>query len=197
MSRSATRATSLACGGASSSAPCCAAAARSAGSGDQPTTAATPPAAPACFACRAIEPPMAPSPIKPRVWGRTAWKVHVARILWSPMRAAPSITRLFAATFIAVALVGLVTQVATWRSARATQSAMVVLAQRLESMQQTAAAELATDAGDDAVQAAIASTVLFVAMFVVLGLGFWYNRRRLATPFARIAQSLERVAEGQ
>ena len=113
------------------------------------------------------------------------------------MRAAPSITRLFAATFIAVALVGLVTQVATWRSARATQSAMVVLAQRLESMQQTAAAELATDAGDDAVQAAIASTVLSVAMFVVLGLGFWYNRRRLATPFARIAQSLERVAEGQ
>jgi signal transduction histidine kinase/HAMP domain-containing protein len=124
------------------------------------------------------------------------------------MRAAPSITRLFAATFVAVALVGLVTQVATWRSARATQTAMVELAQRLERIQRlepspliateaTAAAELAADAGDDAVQAAIAASVLFVAMLVVLGLGFWYNRRRLAAPFSRIAQALQRVAEGQ
>src|SRR5207245_1284785 len=83
---------------------------------------------------RAIEPPIAPSPIRPRVWGRTAWKVHGARILWSPMRAgagaAPSISRLFAATFIAVALVGLATQIATWRTARATQAAVVALAGR-------------------------------------------------------------------
>jgi len=124
------------------------------------------------------------------------------------MRATPSITRLFAATFIAVALVGLITQVATWRSARATQTAMVDLAQRLDRIQQlepspliateaTAAAELAADAGDEAVQAALASSVLFVAMVGVLGLGFWYNRRRLAGPFARIAQALQRVAEGQ
>jgi signal transduction histidine kinase/HAMP domain-containing protein len=124
------------------------------------------------------------------------------------MRAAPSITRLFAATFIAVALVGLVTQVATWRSARATQIAMVELAQRLERIQRleqspviaaeaSAAAELAADAGDDAVQAALAASVLFVAMLTVLGLGFWYNRRRLAAPFSRIAQALQRVAEGQ
>ncbi|MGH7520841.1 MAG: ATP-binding protein [Gemmatimonadales bacterium] len=112
------------------------------------------------------------------------------------MRAAPSITRLFAATFIAVALVGLVTQVATWRSARATQTAMVELARRLEPRDPTAA-ELATDAGDDAVQAAIAASVLFAAMLIVLGLGFWYNRRRLAAPFARIAHALQRVAEGQ
>jgi len=124
------------------------------------------------------------------------------------MRATPSITRLFAATFIAVALVGLVTQVATWRSARATQMAMVELAQRLDRIQRlgpspviaaeaTAAAELAADAGDDAVQAALAASVLFAAMLVVLGLGFWYNRRRLAAPFARIAQALQRVADGQ
>jgi signal transduction histidine kinase len=112
-------------------------------------------------------------------------------------RGAPSITRLFAATFIAVALVGLVTQVATWRSARATQAAMVVLAQRLARTNQPGAAELATDAGDDAVQAAIASTVLFAVMLAVLGLGFWYNRRRLAAPFSRIAQALQRVADGQ
>ncbi len=124
------------------------------------------------------------------------------------MRAAPSITRLFAATFVAVALVGLVTQIATWRSARATQAAMVELAQRLDRIQRlepspviaaeaTAAAELAADAGDDAVQAAIAASVLFAAMLIVLGLGFWHSRRRLAAPFSRIAQALQRVAEGQ
>ncbi|HEV8381082.1 MAG TPA: ATP-binding protein [Gemmatimonadales bacterium] len=124
------------------------------------------------------------------------------------MRAAPSITRLFAATFIAVALVGLVTQVATWRSARATQAAMVSLTQRLDRLQRlnpspsvaaeaTAAADLAVDAGDDAVQAALAAGVLFAAMLVVLGLGFWYNRRRLAAPFSRIVQALQRVGEGQ
>ena len=121
---------------------------------------------------------------------------------------APSITRLFAATFIAVALVGLVTQIATWRSARATQAAMVALTQRLERIQgfdpsahiaaeASAAAELAADAGDNAIQAAVAATVLFTAMLAVLGLGFWYNRRRLAAPFARISQALQRVAEGQ
>src|SRR5438046_2767789 len=194
---SAGRATSVARAGASSSAPPCAARARSAGSGDHPTTAMPPPR-PGCLTCRAIDPPIAPSPIRPRVWGRTAWKVHGARILWSPMRtgAAPSITRLFAATFIAVALVGLVTQVATWRSARATQAAMVILAQRLDRMHEPAAAEIAAEAGDDAVQAALASTVLFASMLAVLGLGFWYNRRRLAAPFARISQALQRVAEG-
>lgn len=125
-----------------------------------------------------------------------------------PLLRAPSITRLFAATFIAVALVGLVTQVATWLSARATQAAMVELAQHLERIQRiepspvvageaTAAAELAADAGDNAVQAAVSASVLFVAMIVVLGVGFRYNRRRLAAPFSRIAQALQRVAEGQ
>ena len=126
-----------------------------------------------------------------------------------PSRArAPSITRLFAATFIAVALVGLVTQVATWRSARATEAAMVELAQRLDRIQHlqpspvvaaeaSAAAELAADAGDDALQAALEASVLFAAMLAVLALGFLYNRLRLAAPFARIAQALQRVAEGQ
>src|SRR5436189_4803994 len=85
--------------------------------------------------------------------------------------------------------------------------AMVELAQRLDRIQRlgpspliaaeaTAAAELAADAGDDAVQAAVAASVLFAAMVTVLGLGFWYNRRRLAAPFARISQALQRVAEG-
>ncbi|MGH7671642.1 MAG: HAMP domain-containing sensor histidine kinase [Gemmatimonadales bacterium] len=123
------------------------------------------------------------------------------------MRAAPSITRLFAATFIAVAFVGLVTQIATWRGARATQTAMVELAQRLDRVQRlrpspgvaaeaATAEELAVDAGDAAIQAAIAATVLFAVMLVVLGLGFWYNRRRLAEPFGRVVAALERLAEG-
>jgi signal transduction histidine kinase len=110
--------------------------------------------------------------------------------------AAPSITRIFAATFIAVALVGLVTQIATWHSARTTQAAMVVLAQQLNRINQPQAAEIAVEAGDDAVQAAIASTVLFAAMLSLLALGFWYNRRRLAGPFAQIAGALQRVADG-
>src|SRR6267142_695919 len=126
----------------------------------------------------------------------------------SPTRSrAPSITRLFAATFIAVALVGLITQIATWRSARSTQAVMVELAQRLDQLQRlrpdpevvARAAELqdlAVDAGDEAVQAAVAATVLFIAMLTVLGLGFWYNRRRLAAPFALVVTALERVAEG-
>ena len=96
-----------------------------------------------------------------------------------------------------MALVGLVTQIATWRNARATQAAMVFLAQRLDRMHEPAAAELAAEAGDDAVQAAIASSILFAVMLIVLGLGFWYNRRRLAEPFSRIAVALQRVAEGQ
>jgi signal transduction histidine kinase len=123
------------------------------------------------------------------------------------MRAAPSITRLFAATFIAVALVGLVTQLATWQGARDTQAAMVDLAQGLERVRQLRPSravasrvaeleELAADAGDNAVQAAVAATVLFISMLTVLGLGFWYNRRRLAAPFGRVVTALERVAEG-
>jgi signal transduction histidine kinase/HAMP domain-containing protein len=119
----------------------------------------------------------------------------------------PSITRLFAATFVAVALVGLVTEVATWRAARATQAAMVELAQRLDRIRRldsspvvaaevAAVQELGLDAGDDAVQAAIAATVLFASMLAVLGLGFWYNRRRLAEPFERVVTALGRVAEG-
>src|SRR5260370_42188019 len=52
-------------------APWRAAAARSAGSGDQPSTRAIP----ARLADSATEPPIAPSPMTPSVWGRTAWKL--------------------------------------------------------------------------------------------------------------------------
>jgi len=51
--------------------------------------------------------------------------------------------------------------------------------------------------GDEAIQVAVQSTVIFVVMLVVLGVGLWYNRRRLATPFAHVVGALERVAAGQ
>jgi signal transduction histidine kinase len=84
---------------------------------------------------------------------------------------------------------------------------MIELAQRLDRIQRlrpspviaseaTAAEELAADAGDDAVQAALATSVLFAAILIVVGLGFWYNRRRLAAPFATVVRALGRVAEG-
>src|SRR3989454_8612625 len=56
--------------------------------------------------------------------------------------------------------------------------------------------ELAAEVGDDAIQAAIATTILFAVMLVALGVGLWYNRRRLAQPFAHVVGALERVAAG-
>src|SRR2546428_6762208 len=56
--------------------------------------------------------------------------------------------------------------------------------------------ELAAEVGDDAIQAAIATTILFGVMLVALGVGLWYNRRRLAQPFAHVVGALERVAAG-
>ncbi|OLC73335.1 MAG: hypothetical protein AUH78_14075 [Gemmatimonadetes bacterium 13_1_40CM_4_69_8] len=120
---------------------------------------------------------------------------------------APSLTRLFAATFIAVALVGVINQLITWDTARRTQAAMLELTRRFEDLQRRYPSpgltaqleqvqELAGEAGDDALQAAAATTVILGTMLIVLALGFWYNRRRLAEPFARVVTALERVAAG-
>jgi signal transduction histidine kinase/HAMP domain-containing protein len=119
----------------------------------------------------------------------------------------PSITRLFTATFFAVALFGLINQAVAWDSARRTQSAMLELTRRLEALQRfdptpglTAQVEqvqeLAAEASDNAIQAAAGTTVILGAMLIVLGLAFWYNRRRLAKPFARVVTALERIATG-
>ena len=122
-------------------------------------------------------------------------------------RRGPSITRLLAVTFVAVAVVGTVIQVAVWRSARSTQEAMLQMNEELDAAQRLtmspgvlarldATRDLAAEAADDAIQAAAATTVIFAAMLVVLAIGLWYNRRRLAEPFARVANALERVATG-
>src|SRR3989454_2093790 len=119
----------------------------------------------------------------------------------------PSISRVFAAALLAVAVAGLVERWATWQSARRTQADMIDLTHRLERIAQLYPSpgietqlddlrELAAAVGDDAIQAAIATTILFAVMLVALGVGLWYNRRRLAQPFAHVVSALERVAAG-
>src|SRR6266704_2907378 len=127
----------------------------------------------------------------------------------APLRPAPvpSISRLFAAAFLAIAVAGLAERVAIWRSARRTQADMIELSQRLEQLARVspspalepeivAMRELAAEVGDNAIQAAAQTTVIFVIVLVALGVGLWYNRRRLATPFAHVVGALQRVAAG-
>ena len=122
-------------------------------------------------------------------------------------RSTPSITRVFTAAFLAIAVGVLAERFATWQSARRTQAAMVELTHRLEQLERprsppvtaTQIAELrdlAAEVGDDAIQSAIQTTVFFVIVLVALAVGLWYNRRRLAAPFAHIVTALQRVAGG-
>jgi len=136
-------------------------------------------------------------PALPGLWARS----------WRLFRA-PSISQLFGAAFIVIAVAGLADRITVWRSARRTQAAMIDLSQRLEQLDRLSPSpalrariadmqELTADVGDEAIQLAVQSTVIFVVMLVVLGVGLWYNRRRLAIPFAHVVGALERVAAGQ
>src|SRR2546425_4118095 len=120
----------------------------------------------------------------------------------------PSISRLFAAAFLAIAVAGLADRVATWRGAHPRQADMIELSQRLEQLARVsplpalqppiaAMRELAAEVGDNAIQAAVQTTVIFVIVLVALGVGLWYNRGRLATPFAHVVGALQRVAAGR
>ena len=133
-----------------------------------------------------------------------------SRLLARPWRllATPSISRLFAVAFLAIAIAGLADRFAVWQNARRTQSDMVALTQRLEGLSRfspspalqaelAAMQETAAEVGDNAIQAAVQSTVLFAIVLVALAVGLWYNRRRLAAPFAHVVGALERVAAGQ
>ena len=133
----------------------------------------------------------------PGLWARS----------WRLFRA-PSISQLFGAAFIVIAVAGLADRIAVWRSARHTQTEMIELSQSLERLDRFSPSpalraqiaemqELTAEVGDEAIQVALQSTVIFVVMLVVLGVGLWYNRRRLATPFAHVVGALERVAAGQ
>src|SRR4029077_15598081 len=133
----------------------------------------------------------------PGLWARS----------WRLFRA-PGISQLFAAAFILTAVSVLGDRIAVWRSARRTQADMIDLSQRLERLERFSPSpalraeladmqELAAEVGDEAIQVAVQSTVIFLVMLVVLGVGLWYNRRRLATPFAHVVGALEHVAAGQ
>ena len=122
-------------------------------------------------------------------------------------RRAPSITRVFTVAFVAIAVAVLADRYVTWQSARRTQADMVDLTHRLEQLERLHPSlgletqlqqlrELAADVGDDAIQTAIQTTVILAIVLVALAVGLWYNRRRLAGPFARIVLALERVATG-
>lgn len=128
--------------------------------------------------------------------------------LQGPLARAPSITRLFLATFFAVALAGLTIALLSWLSARrAERSTMAILTtlDRLHALdlQPTLDVEyvriraLAEDLNDEAQQAALATTIILVAVLTSLGIGLVYSRRRLAEPFGEIVAALERVATGE
>src|SRR6184192_1617986 len=122
-------------------------------------------------------------------------------------RRAPSITRVFTAAFLAIAVGVLADRYVTWQNARRTQADMVELTHRLERLERLHPSlgletqlqelrELAADVGDNAIQSAIQTTVILAIVLVALAVGLWYNRRRLAGPFGRIVLALERVATG-
>jgi signal transduction histidine kinase len=114
----------------------------------------------------------------------------------------------FAVAFLAIAVALVADRVATWRAARRTQAAMIDLSQRLERLHRFSASpalkgeiaamqELAAEVGDDAIQAAVQTTVIFAAVLVALALGLWYNRRRLALPFAHVLAAVARAETGR
>ncbi len=125
-----------------------------------------------------------------------------------PLARAPSITRLFIATFVAVALAGFTITLLSWLGARRTErSTMAMLAtlDRLHTLAPQPALDterdriraIAEDLNDEAQQAALATTIIFVAVLASLGIGLVYSRRRLAEPFGEIVAALERVATGE
>src|SRR5437763_1660930 len=114
-------------------------------------------------------------------------------------RRAPSITRVFTAAFLAIAVGVLADRYVTWQSARRTQADMVELTHRLERLERLHPSlgletqleelrELAADVGDNAIQSALQTTVILAIVLVALAIGLWYNRRRLVGDAANVLQ---------
>ena len=123
-------------------------------------------------------------------------------------RRTPSITRVFTAAFVAIAIALVADRFATWQSARRTQADMLDLTHRLEQLerlhpslgleaQTETVRELAADVGDNAIQLAIETRLIAAIILVALAVGLWQTRRRLALPFAYVLTALERVAAGE
>lgn len=124
------------------------------------------------------------------------------------VRRAPSITRLFVATFFAVTLAGLAITLKAWADARQFDEDALAIVQIIDRRrtldpspvlepQRQQMRELALDLGDSADQAALGTTIIIVAVLIALGIGLLYSRRRLAEPFGAIVAALERVATGE
>ena len=125
-----------------------------------------------------------------------------------PVRRAPSITRLFVATFFAVTLAGLTIALTSWINARQTQQNALAVLQTLDQLrvlnpsaaleqQREHIREIVLDLSDSAQQAALGTTIITVAVLIALGIGLVYSRRRLAEPFGTIVAALERVETGE
>ena len=136
-------------------------------------------------------PPVSPTPAAPQRRRRT-----------------PSITGVFTAAFVAIAIALVADRFATWQSARRTQADMLDLTYRLEQLerlhpslgleaQTETVRELAADVGDNAIQLAIETSLIAAIILVALAVGLWQTRRRLAVPFAYVLTALQRVAAGE
>ena len=136
-------------------------------------------------------PPVSPTPAPPQRRRRT-----------------PSITGVFTAAFVAIAIALVADRFATWQSARRTQADMLDLTYRLEQLerlhpslgleaQTETVRELAADVGDNAIQLAIETSLIAAIILVALAVGLWQTRRRLAVPFAYVLTALQRVAAGE
>src|SRR5437773_11186939 len=109
-------------------------------------------------------------------------------------RRAPSITRVFTAAFLAIAVGVLADRYVTWQSARRTQADMVELTHRLEQLERLHPSlgletqlqqlrEVAADVGDNAIQSAVQTTLIMAIVLFAPAVGLSYNRRRPAAPF--------------
>ena len=126
----------------------------------------------------------------------------------APRHRAPSITRLFLATFFSVALAGLTIALLAWVSAQNTERDVLSILETLDRLDATSPAPtlqperdriraLAEDLGDSTQQSALATTIVLLAVLASLGIGLLYSRRRLAEPFGAIVSALQRVAAGE
>ncbi|HEY6224270.1 MAG TPA: HAMP domain-containing protein, partial [Gemmatimonadales bacterium] len=125
-----------------------------------------------------------------------------------PVRRAPSITRLFFATFFVVTLAGLTITLTSWIDARQTQRDALAVLETLDQLhainasptleaQRNGVRDIVLDLSDSAQQAALGTTIITAALLIALGIGLVYSRRRLAEPFGTIVAALERVATGE
>jgi len=125
----------------------------------------------------------------------------------APRLRAPSITRLFLATFVSVALAGLTIALFSWIDARNAERDVLTVLQTVDRLDAASPPvrnaehdrirEIAEDIGDSAQQTALATAIVLVAVLISLGIGLLYSRRRLAEPFGAIVTALQGVAAGE